>query len=133
MKAKKEHRVPLCDDAMAILMQAEKLQRTNYIFPSSRFDRPLGASTFNLLVKQLAGADITVHGFRSSLRTWAAERTNYPREVAELALAHNVGSEVERAYMRSDLFERRRQFMASWAGFLMKPQPEGRVLPIRRV
>jgi integrase len=131
MKAKKEHRVPLCDDAMAILAHMQKLQRTNYIFPGNRSDRPLGASTFNLLVKQL-GADVTVHGFRSSFRTWAAERTNYPREIAELALAHNVSSEVERAYQHSDMLEKRRAFMALWAGFLAKPQPEGAVLPMRR-
>jgi integrase len=132
MKAARLHRVPLCDAAMTILEQMQKLQRTSYVFPGNRSDRPLGASTFNLLVKQLAGADVTIHGFRSSFRTWAAERTNYPREIAELALAHNVTSEVERAYMRSDMIEKRRQFMAAWAGFLAKPQPEGRVLPIRR-
>jgi integrase len=131
MKARKPHRVPLCDAAMAVLAQMKEQQRSAYIFAGNRVGRPLGPSTLLLLAKALAEKEITLHGFRSAFRTWAAERTNYPREVAELALAHNVSSEVERAYQRSDMVEKRRQFMAAWAGFLAKPQPEGKVLPMR--
>jgi integrase len=64
---------------------------------------------------------LTVHGFRSTFRTWAEERTNYPREVAEQALAHTIGSAVERAYRRTDLFEKRRRLMAEWARYCQMP------------
>ena len=83
---------------------------------------------------------VTVHGFRSSFRTWAEERTNYPREICEVALAHTVGDETERAYQRGDLLAKRRRLMEQWAAFCRskpKPRPErksdGNVLPLRRV
>jgi integrase len=75
---------------------------------------------------------VTTHGMRSSFRDWAAEQTAYPAEIAELALAHTVGTAVERAYRRSDLFERRRRLMADWAAFCASPPAEtGKVLPLR--
>ena len=76
---------------------------------------------------------VTVHGFRSSFRTWAAERTNYPREICEVALAHTVGDETERAYQRGDLLDKRRRLMEQWSAFCRsKPRSKsGNVLPLR--
>ena len=75
---------------------------------------------------------ITVHGFRASFRSWAAEQTYYPREICEQALGHVVGSSVERAYQRSDVIDRRRKLMDEWARFCATPAPRGEVVPIRR-
>jgi integrase len=83
------------------------------------------------LAKRAAGADITVHGLRSTFRDWAAERTNFPREVAEMALAHAIPNAVEAAYRRGDLFEKRRKLMDAWAEFCAKPQGAGKVLALR--
>ena len=77
---------------------------------------PAGATATRALVRQLTGQNITIHGFRSSFRDWAAEQTDFPREVAEMALAHSVGGAVERAYARTDLFEKRR-LMQAWADY----------------
>jgi integrase len=82
-------------------------------------------------VSRQTRADITVHGFRSSFRDWAAEQTAFPAELAEMALAHSVGSAVEAAYRRSDLFDKRRKLMAAWAEFCAKPSGAGAVTPIR--
>jgi integrase len=76
--------------------------------------------------------DLTVHGFRSTFRDWAAERTNFAREVAEMALAHTVGDKVEAAYRRGDLFHKRRQLAEAWARFCAAPPSFGRVVPIRQ-
>jgi integrase len=76
--------------------------------------------------------DITVHGFRSTFRDWAAEQTAFPAELAEMALAHSVGSAVEAAYRRSDLFEKRRKLMDAWAEFCAKPAAGGKVVAIGR-
>ena len=73
--------------------------------------------------------DAVPHGFRSSFRDWCAERTNYPREVAEMALAHAIGDKVEAAYRRGDLFEKRRRLMKDWAAFCANPEVrKGRVI-----
>jgi integrase len=73
-----------------------------------------------LLALQKMGFAVTVHGFRSSFRDWAAERTNFPREVCEQALAHTVANKVEAAYRRGDLLEKRRELMATWADYLLR-------------
>jgi integrase len=77
------------------------------------------------------GCQYTVHGFRSAFRDWCAERTSYPAEVAEMALAHRVGSQVENAYRRTDMFEHRRRPMADWAAFCEAPTNRAEVIPIR--
>jgi integrase len=120
MKMKKAHRVPLSPRAVAILKAAKALtdgRPADLLLPGSKAGRPLSDMTLSKLTKGL-GFDADVHGFRTSFRTWAQERTNYPREVAEAALAHLVGDAAERAYARSDLFEKRRHMMESWAGCL---------------
>jgi len=87
---------------------------------------------FSMLLRRMGRGDLTAHGFRSSFRDWAAEQTNFPSEVAEMALAHAVGSKVEAAYRRGDLFEKRRRLMQAWAEFLTKtPAGRGTVLALR--
>jgi integrase len=129
MKAAREHRVPLSDAAMALLV---KLPRDGeYVFSGGRRPR-LSAMAMHALLIRMKRNDITIHGFRSSFRDWAAERTNYPSEVAELALAHNVGNKVEAAYRRTDMFDRRRRLMSDWADFCNgKSMIGAEVIPIR--
>jgi integrase len=131
MKADKEHRVPLSDGAVAILEQMQVIRQSDYVFPGRLEGRPIGDNTIWRLAKEAAGSDITIHGLRSSFRDWAAERTSFPREVAELALAHSIPNAVEAAYRRGDLFEKRRRLMDAWAAFCAKPAaPAGEVVSI---
>jgi integrase len=117
MKMQRPHRVPLAPRAVEILRAAAAFRDgSGLVFPSPR-GRPLSDMTLSKLVKEL-GFAADVHGFRTSFRTWAQECSNHPREVAEAALAHAVGDAVERAYARSDVFERRRRLMAQWAAYL---------------
>jgi len=112
MKEGKEHRVPLCDRCLEIFeeMQAYPSQ---WLFPGRRPKRPLSDMAMAECLKGL-GADATVHGFRSTFRDWAGDMTAFPRDLAEMALAHKVGDEVEVAYRRSDALERRRELMIAW-------------------
>ena len=117
MKAKRDHRVPLSGQAVALLHDARRLSvGTGLVFPSPR-GKPLSDMTLSKLLKELGIAAVP-HGFRSSFRDWAAEQTNTPREVVEAALAHTVRNPTEAAYARSDLFERRRRLMDDWAAYL---------------
>jgi integrase len=121
MKSGKEHRVPLSPAALAILKDMHEVRHSDYIFPGSRQGYAMGKNQPGKLMKKLMGdAEMTVHGFRSSFRDWAAERTNFPREVAEMALAHAIPSAVEAAYRRGDLFEKRRRLMDAWADYCGK-------------
>ena len=114
MKAKKDHRVPLTAEALAALEAAQGLD-PDLVFPGQRRGKPMSDMTLTAVLRRMGRDEFTVHGFRSTFRDWAAERTNVPREIAELCLAHFVGSAVERAYRRSDLFEKRRDLMERWA------------------
>ena len=117
MKARREHRVPLCGGARAVLAGARELGVGGpLVFPTAR-GRPLKDMALSGLLKRLGIAAVP-HGFRSSFRDWAAEETDHPREVVEAALAHAVRNPVEAAYARSDLFERRRRLMDDWGGYL---------------
>ena len=117
MKAKRDHRVPLSGRALALLHDARRRSDgTGLVFRSPR-GKPLSDMTLSKLIKELGIAAVP-HGFRSSFRDWAAERTNTPREVVEAALAHTVQNPTEAAYARSDLFERRSRLMDDWAGYL---------------
>ena len=130
MKAGLEHRVPLCDRAMAILDEARAIaDGSRLIFPGTRAGKPLSDMTLSKLMRDL-GLDGVPHGFRSSFRDWAAECTNASREVMEAALAHTVRNTVEAAYSRTDLFERRRTLMDQWASYL--DGTAGAVLPMVR-
>jgi len=124
MKAGKEHRVPLCERTLAILqgMQAHRHADDGFVFPGSKVGRPLADTVLLRLLQRMGRGDLTTHGFRSSFRDWAAERTNFPAEVAEIALAHTVSDKTVAAYNRSDLFDRRRRMMADWATFCTAPE-----------
>jgi integrase len=118
MKAKRDHRIPLGKRAMEILREAKSLSgESPFVFPGTKQGKSLSDMTLSKLVKEL-GFAADVHGFRTSFRTWAQERTNFPREVAEAALAHTIRDKSEAAYARSDLFEKRRAMMEAWGGFL---------------
>jgi integrase len=119
MKMDAEHRVPLSDAAVAVLEAMRAHRASGLVFASPK--RPGKALDASAVVKALQRVypDRTMHGFRSSFRTWAAEKTNVTRDIAEMALAHRVGSDVERSYAQSDLFEKRRALMAAWAGYLI--------------
>jgi integrase len=135
MKAGKEHRIPLCERTLAILqwMQAHRHADDGFVFPGSKVGRPLADTVLLRLLQRMGRGDLTtVHGFRSSFRDWAAERTNFPSEVAEMALAHVVGGKVEAAYRRGDLFDKRRRLMEAWAEFLAKaPAEHSKVVSLR--
>jgi integrase len=123
MKAGKEHRVPLSDAAVRLL---KSLPRNNErLFPGLLRRVVWG------LVNRLEGG--SVHGLRATFKTWASERTSFAREVVELSLAHVVGNAVERAYSRTDLFDKRRKLMDAWADYCSKPHGGGAVIPIGRV
>ena len=123
MKSGREHRVPLSAHALAILkeMQAHRQAGDAFVFPGGKNGRPLSNMAFLMLLRRMGLGDVTAHGFRSSFRDWAAERTNFPAEVAEMALAHAVSDKTVAAYNRSDLFERRRRLMTAWAAFCTTP------------
>lgn len=120
MKAKREHRVPLCARAVEILNEMRAFSSTTYVFPGKSSEKPLSNMAFLMLLRRLK-LDVTTHGFRSTFRDWAAERTNFPREVAEAALAHALKDKVEAAYRRGDLFEKRRCLMDDWSKFCALP------------
>jgi integrase len=127
MKGGREHRVSLSDAAMAVLNRMPRAG--HYVFSGTRghlTHKPLQA-----VLRKLRPGGYVPHGFRSTFRDWAAERTNFAREVCEMALAHTVGSEVERAYQRSDMLEKRRKLMEAWAQYCSKPAAGGKVVAIR--
>jgi integrase len=118
MKAGVDHRVPLSPPCIAILERARAFAGDSaYVFPGRTGEMPLSNMSFLMTLRRMDRTDITPHGFRSTFRDWAAERTNYPRAVCEAALAHVVRDKTEAAYHRTDLFERRRELMALWARF----------------
>jgi integrase len=129
IKAGKTHRVPLSREAMAILARAGTTATGIFVFPSRVTGRPLSASSMLKVLKVAGCGDATVHGFRSTFRDWASERTPYPRDVAEMALAHAIGDKVEAAYRRGDLFERRKLMMEDWAAFVLTT-PSAKVVSI---
>jgi integrase len=129
MKAGKEHRVPLSPRALEILEQTKQLGG-KYLFPGAKREK-LSSMAMAMLLRRMK-LDVTVHGFRSAFRDWAAECTGYSHEVAEMALAHTIGNAVERAYRRGDLFDKRRRLMADWATYCASGAPAGgKVTPIR--
>ncbi len=128
MKAGNEHRVPLSEPVLLVLQRAKEmgtLVNSSLVFPGTTLTKatesksptlkPLSDMTLTAVLRRMERGDITAHGFRSSFRDWAAEATDYPNEMAEMALAHTVKSAVEAAYRRGDLLEKRRHMMAEWA------------------
>ena len=132
MKAGKEHRVPLGARAVQILDAVEKLRgEGDYVFPGAKKGRPLSNMAMLMLIKdRMEKVGCTVHGFRSSFRDWADEKTSFPSEIAEAALAHLVGSQVSRAYRRSDALEKRRKLMLAWEQFVTGTASDNKVVPL---
>ena len=121
MKAKRDHVVPLSPRTLEIANAARKLtQRSALLFPSrhSGKPKPMSDMVFTMLLRRM-GVNATAHGFRSTFRDWAAEETNFPSEVAEMALAHAVKNKVEAAYRRGKLLEKRRDLMNAWEAFAL--------------
>ena len=119
MKRAREHRVPLSAEAMKLI---ERLPRNGeYLFTVNGNGKPIVAMSLRKALHRHGGDGFTVHGFRSAFRDWGGERTNAPRELLEVALAHAIGNQTEAAYARGDLLERRRKLMQQWAAFLAAP------------
>lgn len=118
MKAGREHRVPLAPRALTLLRSARALnQESNLIFPGRDLKSPMSNMVFLMVLRRL-DVTFTVHGFRSAFRDWASERTHFPREVCEMALAHSIKDKTEAAYRRGDLFAKRAELMTAWANYV---------------
>lgn len=115
MKAEVEHRVPLSKPVLALLMQQPREEDTDLVFPGTK-GQPLSDMTLTNIMRRM-GLDAVPHGFRSTFRDWVSERTSYPSDVAEMALAHTIANKTEAAYRRGDLFAKRAQMMQAWAEF----------------
>jgi integrase len=131
MKGAREHRVPLSDRAIELLARLYNVRRGELVFPSAKPNRPLSGMAMEMCLRRMGVDGVTVHGFRSSFRDWAGDRTEFPRELAEGALAHVAGDDTERAYRRGDALERRRQLMQAWAKFCI-PDPSSNVVHLLR-
>lgn len=132
MKAHREHRIPLSDRAVENVEEMQRARHSDYVFPGGRKNEPLSnAAMLAVLQRRMDRGDPTVQGFRSTFRTWVAERTNFPRELAEAALAHVLSDKTETAYQRGDLFEKLRRMMQAWAAFL-EVETTATVSPIKR-
>jgi integrase len=128
MKAGKEHQVPLSKRAIEIL---EALPREGeYLFVGAKKDRPLYIATMLDVLREMRGKSYTVHGFRSSFRDWAGDRTNYAREVIEHALAHRIKDKAEASYRRTSALEKRRRLMEEWARYCNSPVVAREVVPL---
>jgi integrase len=129
MKAGREHRVPLSPRALAI---AKTQPAGLFLFAGGKEKQGLSDMALLEVLRRMGRDGPTVHGFRSTFRDWASERTNYPREVCEMAIAHAISSKVEAAYRRGDLFEKRRRLMLEWAKFCSGSGTRAKVSPIRK-
>ena len=117
MKTGDEHRVPLTQEMLAIIEPLKAMQ-SDFVFEGQKRHQPLSNMSMLMLLRRMKIEGVTVHGFRSTFRVWASEVANAPREVAEMSLSHRIGSQVEQAYARSDLLEKRRQLMERWSLFV---------------
>jgi integrase len=131
MKSERPHRVPLTDRMLEILASLAREQSNPHLFIGARNGKGLSDMAMLELLRGMDGNGYTVHGFRSSFRDWCAEMTNYPRELAEAALAHVLKDKTEASYQRGDLFEKRRKLMRTWAGYCASlPRTAGDVVAI---
>jgi integrase len=120
MKGGREHRVPLSERALEILQDLQREHGNPHVFPGGKAGAPLSQMAMLQLLRGMRSG-LSVHGFRSTFRDWCAEHTNYPSEVAEMALAHTVSDKVEAAYRRGDLKDKRARLMAEWARYCAQP------------
>ncbi|GHF69661.1 integrase [Seohaeicola zhoushanensis] len=117
MKTGEDHKVPLTDAMLAIIEPLRAMQ-SEYVFEGQKRHKPLSNMAMLMLLRRMGVEGVTVHGFRSTFRDWASESANAQREVAEMSLSHRIGSDVERAYARSDLLDKRRTLMERWSNFV---------------
>ena len=129
MKGGREHRVPLCDRAVAIVQGMVK--NSDYVFPGAKRGKPLSNMAMLTTLRRMKRGDLTTHGFRATFKTWATECTHHQREVIEATLAHVIGGKVEAAYQRGDLLEKRRKLMEAWAVFCDSPAETSNVVALR--
>lgn len=130
MKGHREHRVPLSAATIKLLRSLSK--GDGYVFPGRTATRPLSNMAMLKLLERMGHADLTVHGFRSTFRDWAAERTSFAREVCEMALAHAISDETEAAYRRGDLFDKRGRLMEAWASFVSADTGGGKITALKQ-
>lgn len=128
MKMRQAFAVPLAQPVVEMLKALPHIEGSPYLFPGQGKTGVMHANAIRNLLHDLGHDDVTRHGFRSSFRDWASERTHYPREVCELALAHDERSQTEAAYSRSDFLDKRRALMADWARFITAP-PQADIQP----
>jgi integrase len=131
MKAGREHRVPLADRAVEILEEMTANRESDFVFPGASAGKPLSNMALAMLLRRMGRTAVTVHGFRSAFADWVAERTHFPAELREMALAHTVGDKVEAAYRRGDMLAKRRQLAAAWSRFCATPSSEAVVVALR--
>ena len=132
MKAGKPHRVPLSGRAVAIVECLAETRESDFVFPGGKMGKPLSSMAMAMQLRRMKVEGVTVHGFRSAFRDWAAETTSFPHEVCEMALAHTIGNKAEAAYRRGDLFDRRRKLMEAWASYC-EPREMHSVVPMLKV
>jgi integrase len=132
MKTGREHRVPLSSEAAAILTARREAMLGDLVFPGWRDGKPLASSSLRKALRVAGRGSATVHGFRSTFRDWTAERTDTPRDVAEMALAHTIENRVEAAYRRGELMTKRALLMQRWASFATAPHVQADVVPLHR-
>jgi integrase len=131
MKAGREHRVPLSRRAVKIVKVLHEASAGDFVFPGQKPGKPLSVMALEMVLRRMKVDDVTVHGFRSAFRDWAAECTNFTNEVCEAALAHVIENKAEAAYRRGDLFDKRRKLMDTWAAYCAAPKA-GKVVAFRR-
>jgi integrase len=131
MKAGVAHVVPLSDRAMHILRDQYDTRSSQFVFPGHRDNRPMSNTQMLSMLIQL-GVDVTVHGFRSTFRDWAGDKTPFPDNLIEMALAHAVGNATERAYRRGTALEQRRELMNAWAAYCERPPQADNIIPMER-
>jgi integrase len=129
MKAGREHRVPLSDQALSLIRTLGETPVLEYVFPGYRTNCPLSSAAMEMLLRRMKADEYTVHGFRSSFRDWAGDETHFAREIAEAALAHRVGDATEQAYRRADALAKRRELMQAWANY--SDEKSAKIVPLK--
>jgi len=131
MKGGSAHRVSLSSRAVAIIKEMARIRQSDFVFPGTKQGRPLSSMALAMLLRRMGHGDITVHGLRSSFRDWAAETTNFPNHVVEMALAHTISDRVEAAYRRGDLFAKRRKLTEQWSAYCSRGA-SAKIVPLRQ-
>jgi integrase len=131
MKAGREHRVPLSRDTLRIAKTMHDHRNGDFVFPGQKRGKPLSVMALEMVLRRMKISSVTVHGFRSAFRDWAAECTSFPNEVCEAALAHVIENKAEAAYRRGDLFDKRRKLMEAWAAYCTATKT-GKVVALSR-